>query len=92
MPRNTVIVSPYELCVFVESHYNIGNDLASRMTSWVTPECEVRTYDYDLDELRDNIEHEPEEEAAYPEFPATPNQMLVDFMVANNISAFTLTQ
>jgi hypothetical protein len=92
MPRNTVIVSPYELCVFIESHYKINNALASSMTSWVTPECEMKTYDYDLDELRDEIAHEPEEEAAYPEFPASPNQMLVDFMVAKNIAAFTLTQ
>jgi hypothetical protein len=92
MPRSTVIVEPHELCDFAEEHYKINNDLASSLTWWVTPECEVRTRTYDLADVRQEIIDEPEEEAAYPEFPVSPNQLLVDYMVANNLTSFTLTQ
>lgn len=92
MPRNTVLVEPYELCNFAEEHYKIDNNVASNLTGWVTPECEVRTRTYDLDDVRRAIADEPEEEAAYPEYPVSPNQLLVDYMVANNITSFTLTQ
>ncbi len=92
MPRNTVLVEPHELCDFAEEHYNIDNEVASNLTWWVTPECEVRTRTYDLDGVRREIADEPEEEAAYPEFPVSPNQLLVDYMVAHNLTEFTLTQ
>jgi len=92
MPTRTNIVEPYEICKFAEKHYNISNDLARQMTWWVTPELENKTYKYSLTDIRQEMKDDPEEESSYPEFPVTPYQMLVDFMMANNITYFTLTQ
>jgi len=92
MARRTVIVEPYELCIFAEKKYGIDNRIASNMTRWVTPECEVKTYDYDLEELKQELIDEPDDDGDYPDFPVSPRQMLIDYMTDLKFKSFTLTQ
>lgn len=92
MPKSVNLVTPHELRQWVETHYKLDHRTACTFVGWVTPEYEVKTRDHTIDDLKDEIEENPEEEAAYPEFPVSPNQMLIDFMVDHKITEMTLTQ
>jgi len=83
--KRTTVVSPHELCEFAEEHYGISNMKADRLVSWVRPECEVKTYDYELVYLED-----PEDDSYTDHVEA--RQLLIDFMKHNKLKKFTLTQ
>jgi hypothetical protein len=86
MPRTTTIVSPYELCKFAETFYGISNSKADTLVRWVRPECEVKTYDYELAACEDL-----EDEDACTDY-APARQLLIDFMKEHKLKKFTLTQ
>jgi hypothetical protein len=86
MARSKTIVDPYELCKFAESQYDMDTMQANQLVSWVKPECEVKTYDYELAAVSDL-----EDDDACTDY-APARQLLIDFMKYNNLKKFTLTQ
>jgi hypothetical protein len=92
MKKGKNLADPWEICSFIESHYGIDNMIASNMTSYISPEYEVKTRDVSVDSVQRDIDENPEEEAAYTEWPASPNQVLLAFMKHHGVTEVTLTQ
>lgn len=92
MKKTRNLVDPHDICSFIESHYGVGNLIANNMTSYINPEYEVKTRDVSVRSIESEIEMFPEEETAYPEWPASPNQVMLAFMKHHNVDEMTLTQ
>jgi hypothetical protein len=92
MKKSKNLADSFDICKFIETHYGVGNMLASNMTSYISPEYEVKTRDVSVNGIQNEIDMYPEEETAYPKWPASPNQVLLAFMKHHGVTEVTLTQ
>jgi hypothetical protein len=84
MAKRTLLVEPADMIRFATGHFNIEWNDACAIVRQITPECECKTYDYEMDEV--------EESNADDYWHPKCKELLIEFMKSEKVKKFTLTQ